>query len=154
MNLFQETTPIAHAAFTFDGEVSITFEPTVSTVDKIILQFNDIQITKYSLLRGSAALVTDAPFAAEQYDAVTDKWSIPVTPALNLTEHTLKISYVGQMRDDMEGFYRSYYMEGGQKVWMASTQLQQTEARRAFPCFDVSKKKKFDSHGNIINGLL
>lgn len=40
------------------------------------------------------------------------------------------------MEDDMNGFYRSFFYEGGTKIAMASTQFQQTEARRAFPCFD------------------
>lgn len=76
-----------------------------------------------------------------QYDNVTDKWTIPVLVndlSQSLTGTTLTIEYRGYMRDDMNGFYRSYYYENKNKVFMASTQFQQTEARRAFPCFDVN----------------
>lgn len=73
-----------------------------------------------------------------QYNPITDKWTIPLNTALTPNvEVTLKVVYTGVMAEDMNGFYRSYYMEGTTKVMMASTQFQQTEARRAFPCFDV-----------------
>lgn len=79
-------------------------------------------------------------FDPETYDSKTDKWTIKLAnPIANGTQITLEVNYIGYLRDDMNGFYRSYYNEGGEKVWMASTQFQQTEARRAFPCFDVSE---------------
>jgi aminopeptidase N len=104
------------------------------------LHVNDLEISTWSLKRVNEQNPFDTGvYKAAQYDEVTDKWTINLEQNLTLTQHILTVSYLGFMRDDMEGFYRSYYMENGKKVWMASTQLQQTEARRAFPCFDVNK---------------
>nr|CAD7575715.1 unnamed protein product [Timema californicum] len=50
--------------------------------------------------------------------------------------YRLHLNYKGYHREDMAGFYRSYYYKNGVKRWLASTQFQPTSARRAFPCFD------------------
>lgn len=81
--------------------------------------------------------IYSADFNPSQYENATDKWIITVDPPLSINQYVLQVFYRGHMTDEMEGFYRSYYKENGEKVWMASTQFQQTEARRAFPCFDV-----------------
>jgi aminopeptidase N len=114
-----------------------------SGLQQIILHINDLEISTYSLARvnvaGGPTNIGGGDYKAEQYDEVTDKWTINLTQPLTSAQHILTVYYRGFLRDDMQGFYRSYYMEKGNKVWMASTQLQQTEARRAFPCFDVKK---------------
>lgn len=138
MNWFQETV-VTKTEFTFDGDVVIRIEPKVSGVQKIVLHKHDLDISSYILKRGEEIVLSE-DFAIGQYNDTTDKWTIDVTPPLTMAqEYTLQIFYKGYMRDDMEGFYRSYYLENGKKVWMGTTQFQQTEARRAFPCFDVRK---------------
>lgn len=96
----------------------------------------DLDVTSFTFTKGSDIRSFD--FSALQYENATDKYTIPLDPPISTGEATLRIIYRGYMRDDMEGFYRSYYKEGSKKIWMASTQFQQTEARRAFPCFDVN----------------
>lgn len=104
-------------------------------VNAIVLHKNDLDIIEYVF---SGSVTGGGVFQESQYDNVTDKWTILLTSTLStVIDTTVTITYKGYMRDDMNGFYRSYYYENGAKVWMASTQLQQTEARRAFPCFDV-----------------
>lgn len=125
-------------AFTFDGEVEITLRATKANIREIVLHSFDLEISSYSI--GGQILPYNASYYNEQYN----KWTIPIPAALNggilsnSVDTTLKIEYVGFMRDDMYGFYRSYYVENGKKVWMATTQFQPDHARRAFPCFDVS----------------
>lgn len=71
------------------------------------------------------------------YDETTEKWTINLTSPLPRDQlAVLEVNYIGHMLDDMNGFYRSYYKENGQEVWLGSTQFQQTESRRAFPSFD------------------
>jgi len=43
---------------------------------------------------------------------------------------TLTIKYVGHLNDKMAGFYRSSYVENGETKYMATTQMEPTDARR------------------------
>jgi aminopeptidase 2 len=47
------------------------------------------------------------------------------------------MKFTGQLNDKMAGFYRSTYKnsDGSQGI-LATTQMEPTDARRAFPCFD------------------
>jgi tricorn protease interacting factor F2/3 len=57
----------------------------------------------------------------------------------------LTIDYQGWINDKMAGFYRSTFETNGQKRYIAVTQFQESDARRAFPCMDhPSKKAVFD----------
>ncbi|MEK7647366.1 MAG: M1 family metallopeptidase [Patescibacteria group bacterium] len=48
----------------------------------------------------------------------------------------LFIRFQGVLNDQMAGFYRSVYEVNGEKRIMATTQFEDTAARRAFPCWD------------------
>ena len=49
----------------------------------------------------------------------------------------LEMKFVGDLNDKMAGFYRSVYKNhDGTEGILATTQMQPTDARRAFPCFD------------------
>ncbi len=49
----------------------------------------------------------------------------------------LEIKFTGQLNDKMAGFYRSTYKNAdGSEGTLATTQMEPTDARRAFPCFD------------------
>jgi tricorn protease interacting factor F2/3 len=53
----------------------------------------------------------------------------------------IKIDYEGKINDRMAGFYRSKYVGGGEEKYIAVTQFEESDARRAFPCFDHPVKK-------------
>ena len=52
--------------------------------------------------------------------------------------YVVRIHYTAQLKDNLKGFYRSVYEDRmtGKKEYIAVTQFQATDARRAFPCFD------------------
>ena len=57
----------------------------------------------------------------------------------------IKIRYRGQINDKMAGFYRSQYGHSGKTRFIAVTQFEESDARRAFPCMDhPAKKATFD----------
>ncbi|KAF3689288.1 Aminopeptidase N [Channa argus] len=55
--------------------------------------------------------------------------------------YQLFTAFTGELADDLGGFYRSVYDEGGVKRVVATTQMQPTHARKAFPCFDEPAMK-------------
>jgi aminopeptidase 2 len=56
----------------------------------------------------------------------------------------LKLTFTGILNDNMAGFYRSSYKVNGETKYIASTQMEPTDCRRAFPCFDEpALKAKF-----------
>ncbi|MGB7920931.1 MAG: hypothetical protein WCF40_12820, partial [Desulfobacterales bacterium] len=54
---------------------------------------------------------------------------------------SLIVEYEGQINDRMAGFYRSRYMKDGQTRYIAVTQFEESDARRALPCVDHPLKK-------------
>jgi aminopeptidase N len=60
-------------------------------------------------------------------------------------EIALAVDYVGEINNKMAGFYRSKYVSRGQEKYAGITQFEESDARRAFPCFDhPAKKATFD----------
>ena len=55
-------------------------------------------------------------------------------PARRVCE--VEIDYTGAINDLMSGFYRSRYVVDGQTRYLATTQFEERDARRAFPCVD------------------
>ncbi|XP_036443065.1 aminopeptidase Ey-like isoform X2 [Colossoma macropomum] len=53
----------------------------------------------------------------------------------------LYTEFRGELADDLHGFYRSEYVEDGVKKVVATTQMEPTDARKAFPCFDEPAMK-------------
>ena len=97
---------------------------------------NKLDITQWTLTSiANPSKFVSGSFNTQNYDIITHKWTIPAKLEKN-EPSVLKIVYTGILDDDMKGFYRSSYMEKGVKKWMGTTQFQQTEARRAFPCMD------------------
>lgn len=128
------------AQFTFDGSAKITVSTQKQNVMQIKLHMARMDITAWSVTRKSDNTII--PTLPQTYDQETQILTLPLSSALQANvEYVLSFTYVGNMDDDMHGFYRSYYWEDGVKVWMGSTQFQQTHARRAFPCFDEPRFK-------------
>lgn len=58
-------------------------------------------------------------------------------PLQSKTHYNVDIGYEGHINNRSVGLYRSSYKtESGNTSWVASSQFQPTDARRAFPCFD------------------
>uniref|UniRef100_T1J0H5 Aminopeptidase N n=1 Tax=Strigamia maritima TaxID=126957 RepID=T1J0H5_STRMM len=124
--------------FTFYGRVVIQIECLHNT-DVITLHANNI-----SLRNGSTKLSTDINTRIISYDYDSERQFLQFRLNNQLTApnvYNLTLHFDGTLNDQLVGFYRSKY---DNDRWMATTQFEPTEARRAFPCFDEpAMKAKF-----------
>lgn len=125
-------------SFTFAGEEEIEFL-VLNDTDFILLNVLDIEI-QHASIDGTDIEKLSISYDKE-YQSVTFKlpksFSKGDTPKLFL-------KFTGELNDKMAGFYRSSYQENGVTKYLATTQMEATDCRRAFPCYDEpSAKAKF-----------
>uniref|UniRef100_A0A3Q3C4C8 Aminopeptidase n=1 Tax=Haplochromis burtoni TaxID=8153 RepID=A0A3Q3C4C8_HAPBU len=119
----------------------------VEDTDLILIHSNKLNYTKFEnqLARLMSVSSVEAP-------AIKSSWLQGVTQYLVLEldgtlkkghKYRLYTEFIGELADDLGGFYRSEYMEDGEKRVMATTQMQPTDARKSFPCFDEPAMKAY-----------
>ena len=117
---------------TFAGQVSIDLEILDST-DTVVLNAIELEIASSSVTlpdgserKGKVALDEEAETASFRFG-----------DALPAGRATLDITFTGVLNDKLRGFYRSRYVDAsGEERYLATTQFEATDARRAFPCWD------------------
>ena len=121
------------ATFTFSGEEKLSvevLEPTTS----VVLNSAEIAVQSASLTpRGGTALTPRSTDFDEQNETVSFEFDAPVPagPA------ELSVEFTGELNNRLRGFYRSQYVTlDGETRFLATTQFEATDARRAFPCWD------------------
>ncbi|XP_058061851.1 membrane alanyl aminopeptidase-like [Anopheles bellator] len=126
--------------FTFDGSTTITVKAVAAGTAKIKLHTASLSILAASvMLKSNSAPVQ---LFNQSYDEETEVLTLNLRSVLlTNVDYLVSFNYVGRMEENMRGFYRSYFTVDGTKVWLGSTQFEQMEARRAFPCFDEPKFK-------------
>ena len=125
------------AEATFCGEVSIDLE-ILEPTDTVVLNAIDLDIASGSLRladgserEGGVTLDKDEETATFRFGS-----ALPSGPA------TLDIAFTGELNDKLRGFYRSRYVDAsGEERYLATTQFEATDARRAFPCWDEPAMK-------------
>nr|CAD7576941.1 unnamed protein product [Timema californicum] len=122
--------------FQYTGRVEISFNVT-ETTDRVQLHADDLEIDNTTIAVEPLTIWGEFDNFTTTVDSLRHIYDIKLSDYL-LTGHRyrLHLNYKGYHREDMAGFYRSYYYRNGAKRWLASTQFQATSARRAFPCFD------------------
>lgn len=116
--------------FTFDGTVVIDLDVAKDT-SSISLNTVDLEIHS-TQVHADGALITSSPTLT--YDADTQTTTIALGKSITKGQKVqLKHTYTGQLNDKMAGFYRSKRRDG---KYLAVTQFEATDARRALPCFD------------------
>ncbi len=123
--------PDLHAA-TFSGAAEIwldVHEPT----DVIVCNAAELAITD--------AQVGGRPVAVE-LDAEAERVTFRLTDGLAQGPATLTCRFTGALNDRLRGFYRSTFVDAdGETRVIATTQMEATDARRAFPCWDEPDRK-------------
>ncbi len=119
--------------FTFQGEGTIEIQITEAT-SRIVVNASDLQISLGQLTLEDGSTLTAREIALDE-DAQTVTFSfdrdIPTGTA------AFHVVFTGTLNDELRGFYRSQYTTpDGQVRYLATTQFEATDARRAFPCWD------------------
>ena len=130
---------------TFTGSITIQIDVAVAT-DTFVLNAAELTVDACSVngTPGTAELV-------EESDRLIVRTAAPIAegPA------TMWISFAGILNDKLRGFYRSTYNDAdGAEHVIATTQMQSTDCRRAFPCWDEPEfKAVFGITLDIADGL-
>ncbi len=125
--------------FTFAGELDIAVRMEPGTTE-IVLNCDEIDINTATIgwadVDGSHELA--AAGISYNKDAEQATISIGGAPANGLVGNThLRMTYTGELNDKLRGFYRSQYTNPeGETAYLATTQFEATDARRALPCWD------------------
>ena len=122
--------------FTFEGEETIyltlersTRQITLHCVDLEILSCEWVHRTK-EIWAGKIS-----------YDQKAETATFRFPKQLETGKGELRLEFKGTLSDKMRGFYRSKYTVAGVDKYLATTQFESTDARRAFPCFDEPAQK-------------
>ncbi|KZF24783.1 hypothetical protein L228DRAFT_245796 [Xylona heveae TC161] len=120
--------------FTYKGTVIIDLD-VVDDTTSISLNTLEIDIHSTKVTSGST-LISSSPKLSYNEDTQTTTVSfdktIPAGSKAQLTQ-----TFTGILNDKMAGFYRSSYKgSNGETKYIATTQMEPTDARRSFPSFD------------------
>jgi puromycin-sensitive aminopeptidase len=111
----------------FTGSVRIDLDVDAAT-DELVLNAVDLSIISCDV---------DGHPASWQLDEATERLLITAARPVDAGRHTLTIEFEGTLNDKLRGFYRSTYVDAdGERQVIATTQMQATDCRRVFPCWD------------------
>jgi len=134
--------------FKFNGTAAIRIG-SQAAVEKILLNILELAIWTCQV-RVDDNFV-DCPFSVNNQK---EELCIFLPHAMRDEIH-LRIEYQGHINDNMAGFYRSRYISQQKTKYIAVTQFEESDARRAFPCMDhPAKKATFDIAMDIDHHLV
>jgi len=131
------------------GEVNVLCNVTTPT-RYVLIHAKDMNVSVAYVRQGGKRLDHEQPFP---YDK-NDFYVIKLQELLSTGNASIHLTFGYTLRKDLAGFYSSSYTTlEGTKRYLATTQFEPTDARRAFPCFDEpSFKANFTisiKHNNI-----
>uniref|UniRef100_A0A6Q2ZPR1 Aminopeptidase n=1 Tax=Esox lucius TaxID=8010 RepID=A0A6Q2ZPR1_ESOLU len=131
--------------YIFTGETYVVFQ-CVKETDLILIHSNKLNYTKWEggqLAKLTALGNITAPTIKSSWLQETTQYLVmQLNGNLTVGElYQLDTKFVGELANDLGGFYRSEYEEDGIEKVVATTQMQPTDARKAFPCFDEPAMK-------------
>ncbi len=121
---------------TFRGEETVTLS-LAKPVSEITLHSADLAIARAAIRFGKETLEA----AKVSYDTKAETATFHFAKRIPKGNAKLELAFSGVLADNMRGFYKSRYVVDGKERFMATTQFEATDARRAFPCFDEPAQK-------------
>ncbi len=120
--------------FTFDGVETITANCNKSTT-VISMDCAEIKITSCQV-KHKGKSIKSTPKTNEKKEELQIKLSEKVKGQI-----IIDLEFQGILNDRLLGFYRSQYAQNGKIKYLATTQFEAADARRAFPCWDEPEAK-------------
>ncbi|XP_059490156.1 uncharacterized protein LOC132205229 [Neocloeon triangulifer] len=157
-----DNVPVGEQNFTFKGYVKIIASCKTAGLTQITLHaHSEIAIASLDSIKVQSEDAIPTAVPVQSFARTGDDrnfLTINLGRGLQLKNYSVEIVYSGVLNNELNGFYRSSYVEGSETKWLAVTQFESTGARRAFPCFDepalkaTFKIKIARSVGYTING--
>ncbi len=123
-------------AATFSGRETITVEVAEATAE-VVLNAVDIEIDE-----AVATLDGEQLVGTVTLDPATERATLTFDRPLPAGDATLDLRFRGVLNDKLVGFYRSTFTDDDGAIQvLATTQMEATDARRAFPCWDEPDAK-------------
>ncbi|KAM5171352.1 aminopeptidase N-like isoform 1-T2 [Mantella aurantiaca] len=124
--------------YVFHGK-SVAHFKCVNSTNLVIIHINKLNISNFVLKDDTNINIK---VNKEQIVEKTNYFVLHLDESLkNGKTYTLHTEFIGELADDLAGFYRSEYVENGETKLIATTQMQAPDARKAFPCFDEPAMK-------------
>ncbi|KAJ8281244.1 hypothetical protein GJAV_G00065240 [Gymnothorax javanicus] len=125
--------------YIFTGSSSVVFT-CVKETDLILIHSNKLNLTNFDghLARLTSAGSATAPAVEATWLQVETQYLVVQLSGLLTAGESYKLEteFQGELSDDLGGLYRSEYVEDGVQKVLATSQMQPTDARKVFPCFD------------------
>ncbi|HJM00594.1 MAG TPA: M1 family metallopeptidase [Nitrosopumilus sp.] len=120
--------------FTFDGleTISINCKKSVNVIN---MHCAELKI-KSCVVKSDKKIIKSSPKTNEKKEQLTIKLAEKIRGSC-----TIDLEFEGILNDRLLGFYRSRYEQNGKIKYLATTQFEAADARRAFPCWDEPEAK-------------
>lgn len=119
------TPDLAHDTFSGEESISVT---VAKPVTEIVLNAVDIEFQDVTIASGGSSQK-----ARVTLDKASEQAKLTVGNAIPAGHATIQVKYTGILDHELRGFYAGKQDDGAK---YAATQLEATDARRAFPSFD------------------
>ena len=142
--------------FTVTGSSVINLN-VVEKTSYIIIHAKSMNISGFSVIQNNKNIAVSKNFTYEK----NNFYILILKTSLLIGKAILIMNYDYTLGDDLVGFYRSSYSDAsGTTHWIATTQFEPTDARKAFPCFDepalkanftisITHSSELNAHSNM-----
>ena len=120
--------------FTFFRTETITVSCKKPT-KKITMHCAELKI-KYCIVKSEDDVISSTTKTNENREELFINLSKKIKGIVTIT-----LEFQGILNDRLLGFYRSQYKQNGKTKYLATTQFEAADARRAFPCWDEPEAK-------------
>ncbi|MEK9194600.1 MAG: M1 family metallopeptidase, partial [Patescibacteria group bacterium] len=124
------------ADFTFITDEIAFFDLKESTTE-ITLHADELEVDRASYIQNGEEINSQGI----AYDDKAQTVTFSFVRELPSGRGELRLKFKGVLNDKMRGFYRSTYKQAGKTCYLATTQFEATDARRAFLCIDEPAAK-------------